>query len=122
MINDRSGPTGHRTLKSRDININTGSTNRNVILQVVKSLPEKYESKVIECSVSDGDFGVFHKAQVAAEMRFNTVSCPRPWLSRGGKKNPSGIEFYLLMQWLRYLVNYVAGIMDRNLSENGSMC
>lgn len=78
MINNRSRLTGHGTVKSRDININTGSTNRNVILQVVKSLPEKYESKVIERSVSDGDFGVVHKAQVAAEMRFNTVSCHRP--------------------------------------------
>lgn len=56
MINNRTTLTGHRTVKSRDININTSSTNRNVILQVVKSLPEKYESKVIERSVSDGDF------------------------------------------------------------------
>lgn len=55
MINNRSRLTGHRTVKSRDININTGPTNRNVILQVVKSLPEKYESKVIERGVSDGD-------------------------------------------------------------------
>ncbi len=55
MINYRSRLTGHRTVKSRDININTASANRNVILQVVKSLPEKYESKVIERSMSDGD-------------------------------------------------------------------
>lgn len=73
MINNRSKLTVHRTVKSRDININTGSTNGNVILQVVKSVPEKYESKVIERNSSDGDFGVVHKAQVAAEMRFNTV-------------------------------------------------
>lgn len=86
MINNKSRLTGHGTVKSRDININTGSTNRNVILQVVKSLPEKYESKVIERSVSDGGFGVVHEAQVAAEMRFNTVSCHRPELSRGAKK------------------------------------
>lgn len=92
MINNRSELTGHRIVKSRDININTSSTNRNVILQVVKSVPEKYETKVIERSVSDGDFGVVRKAQVAAEMRFNTVSCHGPWLSKGGKKNLGGAE------------------------------
>lgn len=66
---------GRGAVKSRDININTGSTHRCVILQVVKSLAEKYEPKVIECGVNDGDFGVVHKAQVASEIRFSTVSC-----------------------------------------------
>lgn len=70
-----TGVNGHETVKSRDININVGSTNRSVILQVVKSLAEKYELKVIEHRVNDGDFGVVRKAQVASEIRFSTVSC-----------------------------------------------
>lgn len=75
MINDGSAVNGRETVKSRDININLGSTNRSVILQVVKSLAEKYELKVIERRVNDGDFGVVCKAQVAPEIRFSTVSC-----------------------------------------------
>lgn len=70
-----TGVNGRETVKSRDININVGPTNRSVILQVVKSLAEKYELKVIECGVNDGDLGVVHKAQVASEIRFSTVSC-----------------------------------------------
>lgn len=70
-----TGVNGRETVKSRDININVGSTNRSVILQVVKSLAEKYELKVIERGVNDGDFGVVRMAQVASEIRFSTVSC-----------------------------------------------
>lgn len=58
MINNGRGGNGRAsgyTVKSGDININTGSPERGVILQVIKSLPEKYESKVIERPVSDGD-------------------------------------------------------------------
>lgn len=85
MINNRSELTGHGTVKSRDININTGSTNRNVILQIIKSLPEKYESKVIERSLSDGDLEWSKRLKLPRKLD-STLSSRRPYPNRGKKE------------------------------------
>lgn len=64
-------------MDSRDININTGSANHSVILQVIKSLPEKYETKVIVCRATDGDLK-WSRAKVVVKIRFSTVSSHIP--------------------------------------------
>lgn len=94
MINNQSGAKGHRTVKSRDININTGSINHSVILQVIKSLAQKYESKVIEQCLSNGD-PLVHEAQVTAGIRFSALSSRRLCPTTGENNTVAHVDMIL---------------------------
>jgi len=106
MINNLWALTGHRTVKSKDINIETGSSNCSVILQVVKSLPEKYESKVIERCMSDGDMQGSTRLKLL--HKWDLILCHLIYLSwaEREKKILSGAELCLLVQWSRDLVHF----------------